>query len=236
MREVTCSSSGILCQVLHTQPSDTNCQHGFFLKLYETSLETTLTTSSLNSHNIQKRHTTQPLTSSPTIGRKMNLRLVLIAAKACLVSSMVARTEEGYGFEIVSDIGQWLEMEATNIAFVPDRSFLRGSNYTDFDTVDEGRDFDSEMDEDLEVNYEWNSNATLIDYKNGDPDERQLAQLSARDRQWLNSHNKRRRKYHKKFNKKYVPLKWSPKLKRRSKKWAKHLANQCGRKGIYHGE
>eukprot|EP00956_Cyclotella_meneghiniana_P043277 scaffold261061_cov132-Cyclotella_meneghiniana.AAC.1 len=110
-------------------------------------------------------------------------------------------------------------MESTNIAFMPDRPFLRGSNYT--------------VEENLEVDYEWNSNATLIDYGNGDLDERELAQLSVRDRQWLNSHNKRRRKYHNKFNKKYIPLKWSPKLKRSSKKWAKHLANQCGQ-GIYH--
>ena len=164
-------------------------------------------------------HNLRNISHSPSQQIKMNLRLVLIAAKACIISSMVARAEEDYGFEIVSDIGHWLEMESTNIAFMPDRPFLRGSNYT--------------VEDNFEVDYEWNSNATLIDYGNGDLDERKLAQLSVRDRQWLNSHNKRRRKYHNKFNKKYIPLKWSPKLKRSSKKWAKHLANQCGQ-GIYH--
>eukprot|EP00804_Cyclotella_cryptica_P030143 CCRYP_009565-RA/>CCRYP_009565-RA protein AED:0.40 eAED:0.43 QI:226/0.66/0.75/1/0.66/0.75/4/0/295 len=56
--------------------------------------------------------------------------------------------------------------------------------------------------------------------------------LSPRDKQWLDSHNKRRKKYHSKYKQKYVPLKWSDSLKRDAEKWARTLVQKCGGRGI----
>jgi hypothetical protein len=98
------------------------------------------------------------------------------------------------------------------------QQFLRGNGHEyDYDDLIrlEGEEFGVEL-----------SNVTA-DERDG----RHLVQMSNRDMQWLNSHNIRRKKYHSKYNKKYVPLRWSPKLKRSSKQWAKHLANICGSRG-----
>lgn len=56
--------------------------------------------------------------------------------------------------------------------------------------------------------------------------------LSPRDKQWLDSHNKRRKTYHSKYKQKYVPLKWSDSLKREADKWAKSLVQKCGGRGM----
>lgn len=58
--------------------------------------------------------------------------------------------------------------------------------------------------------------------------------MSDRDRQWLDSHNTRRGKYHAEFGKSYVPLKWSPQLAAEANEWAKELLGGCDTKGIKH--
>lgn len=102
---------------------------------------------------------------------------------------------------------------------------------TDFDEAlekasdnDDGLDdtgFDDDLflgqDDDLDKGYRWIYNTTNINYTE-ENDRRQLAQMSSRDKNWLSGHNRRRKKYHKKYRKSYVPLKWSPKLKQLSKK------------------
>lgn len=50
---------------------------------------------------------------------------------------------------------------------------------------------------------------------------------TGRDQDWLDSHNIRREKWHNKFGKGYVPLKWSPALMRESQTWAERLARDC---------
>jgi hypothetical protein len=163
---------------------------------------------------------------------KMSSCLALITVNVCLVASALA-LDEGNGFGL-SVAGNWLGETKEVTAAVP---FLRGSNYTDMDIDETFIDFEfdeefySDLEEALDIGAEWDSTATAFEDELG---ERQLVQMSNRDKQWLTSHNKRRMKYHSKYNKKYIPLKWSPKLKRSSKKWAKHLANLCGRQGIYH--
>jgi hypothetical protein len=169
---------------------------------------------------------------------KMMLRLVLITAKACFVSSALTTStaQEGHGFEQVSDIGHWLETRKTGV----EKSFLRGSNHTGLETgpgLLEALDlvFGNDFGRAWAPNHTTSTDEEELYGDLADEgDGRLLAQMSTRDRQWLNSHNKRRQKYHSKYNKKYVPLKWSPKLKRSSKRWAIHLANLCGRQGIYH--
>lgn len=160
--------------------------------------------------------------------------LSLISAHLILSSSLALDYGEGYGFEDVSDIGDWLQKNK----YISKRLLLRGSNHTALDVLDASfyeviDDNYSEVEdvEDWEEAVEYNATT----FKDEDESHgRHLAMMTNRDMQWLNSHNARRRKYHAKFNKKYMPLRWSRKLKRLSKKWAKHLASQCGSQGIYH--
>jgi hypothetical protein len=172
----------------------------------------------------------------------MLLRLALIVLNTFYVSSSLVTENEG--FEEVSDIVEWLDN------FARRRSILRGTNHTGLNTehdfyevLDEdfdhdwGEDFDEawdenmnddalyhEMDVDLDVEVEeeldWGSNLTTFN-REGFTRGRNLLQMTERDIQWLSSHNSRRKLYHSKFNKKYVPLKWSPTLKQSSKVWAK---------------
>mmetsp|Transcript_44278 Transcript_44278/g.79432 ORF Transcript_44278/g.79432 Transcript_44278/m.79432 type:complete len:418 (-) Transcript_44278:222-1475(-) len=54
-----------------------------------------------------------------------------------------------------------------------------------------------------------------------------------RETEWLESHNTRRKSWHKRHGETYVPLKWSNALKNESKKFAeKLLRDSCG--GLYH--
>ncbi|KAL3762256.1 hypothetical protein ACHAW5_007205 [Stephanodiscus triporus] len=57
--------------------------------------------------------------------------------------------------------------------------------------------------------------------------------MTDRDRQYLNSHNTRRKVWHERYNKAYVPLKWDDSLKAEAKVWAETLLASCG-KGMYH--
>mmetsp|Transcript_20208 Transcript_20208/g.48568 ORF Transcript_20208/g.48568 Transcript_20208/m.48568 type:complete len:687 (+) Transcript_20208:1014-3074(+) len=51
------------------------------------------------------------------------------------------------------------------------------------------------------------------------------ADLPKRDRDWLQSHNRRRQQWHQTYGKAYVPLKWSNGLKEASMTWAQYLAD-----------
>ena len=57
--------------------------------------------------------------------------------------------------------------------------------------------------------------------------------MTDRDKEWLESHNIRRKAWHEGNGKTYVPLKWSAALKAESKVWAEKLLDSCG-KGMYH--
>lgn len=54
-----------------------------------------------------------------------------------------------------------------------------------------------------------------------------VKKMSNRDEAWLKAHNDRRKKYHSNYNKDYIPLMWSPRLKKVSKVWANKLAKKC---------
>eukprot|EP00804_Cyclotella_cryptica_P019252 CCRYP_006148-RA/>CCRYP_006148-RA protein AED:0.07 eAED:0.07 QI:1254/1/1/1/0.8/0.66/6/271/302 len=182
------------------------------------------------------------------------LRLALVAVNAFYSSSSLVAENEG--IEEVSDVVEWLDN------FAPQRSFLRRANHTGLNTahdlheaLDEdfdqawGEDFEnawdeemnddalySYLDEDFDVEVEELKRRSNVTAYNRDAVSggRLLVQMTERDKQWLSSHNIRRKRYHSKYNKKYVPLKWSLTLKQLSKVWAKHLASLCGKKGIYH--
>jgi hypothetical protein len=148
-------------------------------------------------------------------------------AVACFVSSTVA-------LDSGSALGEIKEVNSP----MP-QQLLRG-NQTGLDVAQrlhEAIDHEYDYDEMIYKIYnDLEDEEFGVDLSNATADEsgrRQLA-MSNRDRQWLNSHNIRRKRYHSKYNNKYVPLRWSPKLKRSSKQWATHLANICGSKGIYH--
>mmetsp|Transcript_39014 Transcript_39014/g.68570 ORF Transcript_39014/g.68570 Transcript_39014/m.68570 type:complete len:323 (+) Transcript_39014:329-1297(+) len=51
--------------------------------------------------------------------------------------------------------------------------------------------------------------------------------MTARDNDWLDSHNSRRKRWHERYGKSYVPLEWSKALMNESKIWAEKLANDC---------
>jgi len=57
--------------------------------------------------------------------------------------------------------------------------------------------------------------------------------VNERDQEWLDSHNIRRKEWHEKFGKSYVPLKWSDGLAKEAMIWAEKLLDSCG-KGMYH--
>ncbi|KAL7462061.1 hypothetical protein ACHAXS_002462 [Conticribra weissflogii] len=58
--------------------------------------------------------------------------------------------------------------------------------------------------------------------------------MSARDKEWLNAHNSRRRTHHKKAGKTVRNLKWSSTLANDAKKWANSLLSDCNNSGIKH--
>ena len=59
--------------------------------------------------------------------------------------------------------------------------------------------------------------------------------LTDRDKLWLTGHNTRRKEWHTRYGKSYVPLKWSNWLKAQAKVYAEELVYLCG--GVLvHGE
>ena len=61
-----------------------------------------------------------------------------------------------------------------------------------------------------------------------------MSNMTQREIQYLNAHNRRRNKYHTMYNASYVPLIWSPKLAEESSRWANELLNACDSDGIEH--
>ena len=59
--------------------------------------------------------------------------------------------------------------------------------------------------------------------------------LTDRDRLWLAGHNTRRKEWHTRYGKSYVPLQWSNALKVQAKTYAKELLSTCGGE-LVHGE
>lgn len=57
----------------------------------------------------------------------------------------------------------------------------------------------------------------------GRPSRPSQPNLNSRDREWLKSHNSRRKQWHTQNNRKYVPVKWSDALKKDAAVWARHL-------------
>jgi hypothetical protein len=53
-------------------------------------------------------------------------------------------------------------------------------------------------------------------------------ELTDADEKWLKAHNTRRKEWHKKYGKSYVPLQWSNALKTQSKVYARELLSGCG--------
>lgn len=58
--------------------------------------------------------------------------------------------------------------------------------------------------------------------------------MSTRDQQWLEAHNTRRKDWHERHGKAYVPLKWSTSLAEDAQNWAEELLNECDDDGIRH--
>lgn len=59
--------------------------------------------------------------------------------------------------------------------------------------------------------------------------------MTTRDQLWLFGHNKRRKTWHTRYGKRYVPLQWSNSLKGQASVYAKKLVRLCGG-NMVHGE
>jgi len=58
--------------------------------------------------------------------------------------------------------------------------------------------------------------------------------MTQRHVEYLEAHNKRRKKWHEMYNREYVPLTWSPQLAEESKLWAEQLLDDCDSDNIEH--
>jgi len=58
--------------------------------------------------------------------------------------------------------------------------------------------------------------------------------MSARDKEWLNAHNTRRRKYN--GGQGYIPLRWSRTLAQQAKSYAETLGNNCMNGSLVHAK
>ena len=59
--------------------------------------------------------------------------------------------------------------------------------------------------------------------------------MTTRDQLWLVGHNKRRKTWHTRYGKRYVPLQWSNSLKAQASVYAKKLVRLCGG-NLVHGK
>lgn len=59
-------------------------------------------------------------------------------------------------------------------------------------------------------------------------------EMSDRDREWLVAHNVRRKEWHERHGKSYVPLRWSEGLAADASSWANELLSDCDIHGIRH--
>jgi len=58
--------------------------------------------------------------------------------------------------------------------------------------------------------------------------------MTQRHVEYLEAHNKRRKKWHEMYNREYVPLTWSPQLAEESRLWAEQLLDDCDSDNIEH--
>ena len=58
--------------------------------------------------------------------------------------------------------------------------------------------------------------------------------MTQRHVEYLEAHNKRRKKWHEMYNREYVPLTWSPQLAEESRLWAEQLLDDCDLDDIAH--
>jgi len=58
--------------------------------------------------------------------------------------------------------------------------------------------------------------------------------MTQRQVEYLEAHNKRRKKWHEMYNREYVPLSWSPQLAEESRLWAEQLLVDCDSDNIEH--
>ena len=59
---------------------------------------------------------------------------------------------------------------------------------------------------------------------------------TAADEKWLQAHNTRRKSWHTRYGKSYVPLQWSNALKAQSKAYAQDQLSTCGTVPLFSGE
>ena len=57
----------------------------------------------------------------------------------------------------------------------------------------------------------------------------------ALQKEWVDAHNIRRKAWHTKYGKSYVPVKWNEPLAQGAKEWAEKLLDGCGQGPPYHG-
>ena len=53
---------------------------------------------------------------------------------------------------------------------------------------------------------------------------------------WVTAHNKRRKAWHTRYGKSFVPVKWNEPLAQQAKTWAEHLLKSCGHGDPVHGK
>lgn len=58
----------------------------------------------------------------------------------------------------------------------------------------------------------------------------------ALQKEWVDAHNIRRKAWHTKYGKSYVPVKWNEPLAQGAKDWAEKLLDGCGQGAPYHGK
>ena len=85
-----------------------------------------------------------------------------------------------------------------------EKELVRGDYYT------------KEISYDIFVGYDWAST------------------MNARDEEWLEAHNRRRKTWHERQGETYVPLLWSKQLAQDARSWARELLNDCDIDGVSH--
>ena len=143
---------------------------------------------------------------------------------------------------IVSSLASAMPAAGTSEA-TPVRSMLRKVNRSVVEVAPYHNETSNGTTSSSLVEVVSNSNKTrMVSYGNesitplGQLPKEELARMQTmtdRDRQYLNSHNTRRKVWHERYNKAYVPLKWDDSLKAEAKVWAETLLASCG-KGMYH--
>jgi len=75
-------------------------------------------------------------------------------------------------------------------------------------------------------NEDWERRGHIFTIPSGLPFDSKIG-MTPRNKQWLESHNSRRKSWHERYDKGYVPLRWSTTLEEESQIWAEKLAAEC---------